>query len=430
MHARKLRDLSYDEWLATRYRPVMGADDNGGKDTATIEDVRRAVHDLAEAVTPERIAQIARDAVSGRAPGQRSGYRPDDTIPPPAQAGRDRLAPSERVADWVAERHRGAGTFTPEHAREFSFGRAIRGMATGRWDGAEIEQRAMSEGTDSAGGFLVPEVLGGPTIDYVRNAARIFEAGAVTVPVESDSHSIPRVTAGVTGAWRNEGATVSQETPTVDRVTFKVRSLAVEVKLSMELLEDMPVDSFDAITRDIVSALAVKLDYAGLRGSGTPPEPKGVRNQSGITVQALGAGNGATPTDWSPQINAVGAVQALNFEPNASIHSARTAKTFASLKDTTNQPLAPPSYLDGLSNLVSNQIPGNLTVGSSNDCSELFIGQWDQLLIGIRPQLGARVRQLNEKYSDTMEVAVQAWLRADVQLSHAEAFAVVTGVRP
>ena len=42
------------------------------------------------------------------------------------------------------------------------------GLATGYWDGAEAERRAMSEGTATAGGHLVPTPLAARVIDKAR----------------------------------------------------------------------------------------------------------------------------------------------------------------------------------------------------------------------------------------------------------------------
>ena len=55
----------------------------------------------------------------------------------------------QSVADWC--RTRGHGGFD----EPVSFGRYLKGLATGDWSGAEHE-RALSEGTLTAGGHLVP----------------------------------------------------------------------------------------------------------------------------------------------------------------------------------------------------------------------------------------------------------------------------------
>ena len=88
--------------------------------------------------------------------------------------------------------------------------------------------------------------------------------------------------------------------------------------------------------------------------------------------------------------------------------------------------MAPPLSL--LPRLPTKQIPINLTVGTSNDTSEIYTAQWDQLMIGIRTQ--RNIQFLRERFlADNLQYAFLAYLRADVQLAQPAAFVVDTGVR-
>jgi len=117
------------------------------------------------------------------------------------------LRPEERMSDWAASRF---GSPMGRDASDFSLGRAIRGMVTGEWHGADVERRALSEGTDSAGGFLTPELLGSQVIDKTRKKAKVLQAGATVVPLGSDRVSFPRLATDVTGAWKAENAAVAE----------------------------------------------------------------------------------------------------------------------------------------------------------------------------------------------------------------------------
>jgi HK97 family phage major capsid protein len=104
----------------------------------------------------------------------------------------------------------------------------------------------------------------------------------------------------------------------------------------------------------------------------------------------------------------------------------RTVTSLAKLKEaTTNAYMTPPDSM--LPILPTKQIPINLTVGSSVDCSEIYTGQWDQLWIGLRTNFN--IRFLQERYADNGQYALLASLRADVQLAQPAAFVVDTGVR-
>jgi HK97 family phage major capsid protein len=349
------------------------------------------------------------------------------------------LAPEQRMADaW--QRRRPSQAFTEEDQRDFSLGRYVRGIVTGSWEDAELERRALAEGTNSAGGFLTPEPLATTVIDRIRNQARVIQAGARTVGMESDTMAIPRLATGVTGTWRNENTAVNESDPVFERVTFTARTLAVLTRLSYELFQDMTPAGADIIETELIQALAVELDRVALRGSGTPPEPKGVKNQTGVTTITNGTNGGAM--SWDMLVTAAATVEANGFNPNAAIVNPRATRSLALLKDNNLAYLAPPSYLSNLNVLVTQQIPTNVTTGSSTDTSELYVAQWDQLLIGFRPQVSISVERTGgpsgmigvkssqDRYIDTMQIGLLAFLRADIQLGHPEAFVVSTGVRP
>ena len=175
--------------------------------------------------------------------------------------------------------------------------------------------------------------------------------------------------------------------------------------------------------------MAVELDRVALLGTGTAPEPRGVLNQSGVTLTAHGA-NGTTITtttayDW--HLDAIGAVRAAGFDPNAHIQAPRTSTSLSKLREaTTSAYLAPPPNL--LPMLTTKSVPINVTVGTSVDASYVFTADWSNLLVGLRTPF--RLRFLGERYlADTLSYAFLAYLRADVQVAQPTAFVVDTGVR-
>ena len=161
----------------------------------------------------------------------------------------------------------------------------------------------------------------------MRARTVVLSAGGITVPMTSQTLALARLTGEGTPAWKTEGANITAADLTFDRVTFTARTLVRRVDLSVELFEDADPSSEDVIARSFAGQLAVELDRAALIGSGTPPEPTGVRNQSGVTVTAHGAaGTTITTTtayDW--HLDAAGAVRAANFTPSAHIQAPRTS---------------------------------------------------------------------------------------------------------
>jgi HK97 family phage major capsid protein len=330
------------------------------------------------------------------------------------------LTREQSVYDWC----QGRGMFDGAE-QELSFDRYLRGLATAKWDGAPHE-RALAEATVGAGGALVPAPLSSRVIDLARNRTVVFRAGAQTVPMTSQTLALARLTSEGTPAWKSENATITAADMVFDRVTFTARTLVRLITLSVELFEDADPSSESVIANAFAGQMAVELDRVALLGSGTAPEPRGVLNQSGVTATAHGA-NGTAITNYDWWLDAIGAVRAAGFEPNAHIQAPRSSTSLSKLKEaTTNAYLTPPAGM--LPMLTTKSIPITLTTGTSTDTSYIFTADWSNLLIGIRTDFNLRF--LGERYlADNLQYAFLAYLRADVQLAQPAAFVVDTGVR-
>ena len=330
------------------------------------------------------------------------------------------LTREQSVYDYLQAR----GVFDQAPA-ELSFDRYLRGLATAKWDGAEHE-RALAEATIGAGGALVPAPLSSRVIDLARNRTVVFRAGAQTVPMTSQTLALARLTSEGTPAWKTEGANITAADMVFDRVTFTARTMVRLIQLSVELFEDADPSSEGIIARSFAAQMAIELDRVALLGTGTAPEPRGVLNQTGVTLTDHGAaGTAITSYDW--WLDAIGAVRTAGFEPNAHIQAPRSSTSLSKLKEaTTNAYLAPPAGL--LPMLTTKSVPINLTVGASTDTSLVFTADWSNLMVGIRTDF--TLRFLGERYlADSLTYAFLAYLRADIQLAQPTAFVVDRGVR-
>ncbi len=85
-----------------------------------------------------------------------------------------------------------------------------------------------------------------------------------------------------------------------------------------------------------------------------------------------------------------------------------------------------PNYLDGVPRFDTNQVPNNLTQGTSTTASDIFTADWRQLYVGVRTQL--QITILGERYADTGQIGVLAWWRGDIAVARPKAFHVTSGV--
>lgn len=314
---------------------------------------------------------------------------------------------------------------TPDEFREgLSLGRILKGYVTGDWSGAELEMKAMASTPTSAGGILIPSVLSARVIDLARNIAAVMRAGAVTVPMTSAKLTMARQTSDVTAAWYAEGGEISESDAAFDSVVFTARKMGTMVRVSNELLADAQnIDS--VLENSLAQAIALELDRAALLGTGASNQPTGVRNIGGVnTVATVGS-----PADYDKFLQALFAIRGFNFEPNAAIYSSRTAESLAKLKTGLSgdkTPLAAPSDWANLAKLVSNQVPNNTGTGTNESLA--FVGQFNQLGIGLRAGIQIEVSNSAKDVFEKDQTMIRATWRGDVQAFQPKAFTVMSGI--
>lgn len=326
------------------------------------------------------------------------------------------LTPQQRISDLYP-----AGE---SRSSDLSIGRYLRGVVLGKWDGAEAELRAMNEGTGSAGGYTVPTPLSAQLIDLARNRTVVIKAGALTVPMESQTLAMARLAGDPTAAWRAENAAITASDMRFEAVTFTAKTLAAMCKLSVELFEDG--NNIDQVVSDaLASALALELDRAALLGDGSGATPKGLYSQTGVQAVAV-----ADTFDASELISAIQKIYEQNGEPNGMVFSPRTWANITAWKDTTGQPLRLPPAIENLPKFVTNQVPTNLGAGTNE--SPVFVGDFKQLMIGVRTNLVVEASRAasdgTSRAFESLQVFIRAYLRADIQLAHPAHFVKITGI--
>jgi HK97 family phage major capsid protein len=227
-------------------------------------------------------------------------------------------------------------------------------------------------------------------------------------------------------AFRAEGAAIASSDGALGRIVLTAKSLALLVTVSRELVQDADDPNIgNALANAFAAQYALALDKAALYSVGSTTLPYGIKSTAGIATSNLGV-NGLAPTNFDFIVNGVGVLQDLNENPNAIIYSPRTARELALLKDSQLRYLTPPPFLDEIPRYATNQVPNNLTVGTGTTCSYVFIGAFEQLLVGVREQFNVTV--LNEALASTGSVGFLLHSRVDVQVARPAAFNVISGI--
>jgi HK97 family phage major capsid protein len=341
---------------------------------------------------------------------------------PAAVARGQRFADHPVVAEYREARSRAEEAVIGQHG---SFGNQLRAMTT------------------TSGSAVVPTLWASEIIDRARNRAAVLQAGAELVPMDAKVVQIGRLTTDPTAAFRTEGSTVTASDPVFDNVTLTATTMSALVIGSLEWFQDAP--NVDEVVSDaIAAAVANELDLNALMGGLTtggevgatgynrtfpnPPNPRGVLATLLAVAASSVLGGGANGTAqtattyWREVIQTIFTPRSFNEEPNALLWNAKLWQQYADVYDTTNQPLRAPAEVDNLRRLVTNQIESFTQGTMTNVATDLFVGDWRQLLIGQR--LDFTVQTLVERYAELGQVGIIAHWRGDVGVARPRAFAV------
>jgi HK97 family phage major capsid protein len=364
------------------------------------------------------------------------------------EALQTRIEEMERIA---APRRKAFTVDGLEKVKEsFSFIKAINAISTGDWSNAGFEKemfdetahKAMSQGVDTAGGYVVPNQYIAELIELLRANTVVMESGATVLsgltgsPVE-----IPKQTGGATAYWVGENAAITASDLTVGQIKMTPKAVAAMVKLSNRLIRMSNPSAEAMVRRDIVREIALAIDLAALRGTGSNNQPLGIANTASINTKALGT-NGAVPDfdtllDMEYELEVDNALRgSLGFIWHPAIRRALIKLKVAQYSgDTAGQYIVQPVSENQLTSWIgypyrtSTQIPVTLTKGTASNCTEIYFGNWEEFIIG---QWAGLEIMASQETSDAFEKN-QTWVRiiqeVDMAVRHPESFCVCSDAK-
>jgi len=354
---------------------------------------------------------------------------------------------------------------TPKEAKRFSFTRAIAAMsatgaekrnaleaaafeiecsqavaqkigreARGVFVPNEVQRRDLVVGTSTAGGNLVAsDLIASSFIDLLRNRMSVMRAGAQMLSGLNGNIAIPRATGAATAYWVAESGSPTESQQAFDQVPMSPKTVGAFTDLSRKLLLQSSIDVEGLVRSDLATVLGLEIDRVALNGTGTAPQPRGVLQTAGIG-SVVGGTNGAAPT-WANIVALWSAVAAANADFGTTgfvTNSKVVGKLMTTDKSTSSGQFVCPGFPDaagitsfgGARAVVSNQVPSNLTKGTSSGvCSAVAFGNWADLIIGMWGTLDLMVDPYTGSTSGTVRVV--ALQDVDVAVRHAESFAAM-----
>ncbi len=188
-------------------------------------------------------------------------------------------------------------TATPEAQYRDAFWNYIRrGAQAG-------EYRAMSVGSDTYGGYTVPDEFRRQLIQGL-DELNVMRGLATTITSSSGTLTMPTLTTHASATWKTEAEAYAETTPAFSEVTFSAHKATALIKVSEELLNDSAFPLEQWIAGEFARALAELEETAFVVGTGSG-QPTGVVGGSTLGKTAT-ATNAITADELMDTYHALG----------------------------------------------------------------------------------------------------------------------------
>ena len=362
-----------------------------------------------------------------------------------------------------------------QYARDYKITSGIRGLLTNDWSdkasgfAKEISQQIakdsqrsnssqslfipysalakratyVTSGATTGGNIVATDLLADDFIEALRNSTVMVGLGVQTLSGLVGDVAIPR-RSGVasTGYLSSETAALSQAESTFDQISMTPKTLGTLSKFSRNMLIQATPGIEDLVRTDILDGINVGLDLGILNGTGSSGQPTGIMQTSGIGSVAMGTNGGAITVDALVDLetammedNAAVNADSISYVTNAKVLGAiKKLKTSGGEYLVNNNLQAigrggTPLVVNGYPLAMTNQVPSNLTKGStSGSCSAVVMGDFSQAILGL---FGSGIEITAGEDSDDFAknlVSIKGVVAFDVAVRHAQSFAAILDV--
>lgn len=315
------------------------------------------------------------------------------------------------------------------------------------------ESKALSEGLDSAGGYLVPpdiqsEIFARTAQQSVMRGLcrivntsrdrilwpRVSPAAATTGGVASGGASI--FSSAFVGTWFGESASQTDIDPAFGTLEIAIRKIRCATKMSNDFISDAIANIPAFLATDGGRNMALVEDQGFLNGQnlGNPSlEPMGLLQDADVTtVDVEGSttdtiSNTTSNAGSAPKIIDVSYALPAQYAAGASWLCRRSVEGHVrKLVDGSGRYLWPPMIAGGFS-VPTREILGNpvynsdfMPIDDTNANKVLIFGDFSSYIIAQRAQITSTV--LRERYADTDQTGIILWERLGGGLSNPDAF--------
>jgi HK97 family phage major capsid protein/HK97 family phage prohead protease len=306
----------------------------------------------------------------------------------------------------------------------------------------------VTSGATTGGNLVATDLMADEFIEALRNNSIMLGLGVRTMTGLVGNVAIPRrASVASTYYLGSEVTAITQSESTFDQVTLSPKNLAALSKYSRQTLLQGTPGIEQLVRRDITDGINLGIDLGVLNGSGSAGQPEGIMQTTGIGSVALGTNGGPITVESLVDLEEQVLIDngALNRDNIAYVTNAKVLAELKKLRaggSTTgdgaflvNNQLdalgrgATPTSVNGYPLYVTNQVPSNLTKGSSSGvCSAMLMGDFSQAMVGFWGNgLEITVGEDSDDFSKAL-TSVRGIVTYDVAVRHPESFAAILDI--
>lgn len=283
-------------------------------------------------------------------------------------------------------------------------------------------QNALQVGTDSEGGYLVPDEFERTLIEALQEE-NIFRQLATLITTSSGDRKIPVVASKGTASWVDEEGAIPESDDAFGQVSIGAYKLATMIKVSEELISDSVFNLEQYIAKEFGRRIGSKEEEAFFIGDGTG-KPTGIFNATGGAGVGITAAS-ATALTIDEIMDLFYSLKAPYRKNAAFVTNDTTVKVIRKLKDGNGQYLWQPSVTAGQPDTLLNRPLKTSAYVPSIAAAAKVVAFGDFGYYWVADRQGRSFQRLGELYAATGQVGFKATQRVDGKLILAEAIKVL-----
>ena len=203
---------------------------------------------------------------------------------------------------------------------------------------------ALQEGTDSEGGYLVPDEFERTLVEALEEE-NVFRTLAHVIKTSSGDRKIPVVASKGSASWVDEEGAYQESDDAFSQVSIGAYKLGTMIKVSEELLADSVFDLEAYISKEFARRIGAREEESFFNGDGKG-KPLGILAAAGGAEVGVTAAS-ATAITADEVIDLFYSLKAPYRKNAVWVLNDATVKQIRKLKDTTGQYLWQPSLVAG-----------------------------------------------------------------------------------